>query len=344
MDRRALLGALVGGSALAMLPRQAAAVSEDIFDLTDFGPVGNGQDDYAAIAAAIDAAAQNGGEVRLPAAELNVSEPIHVPRWVSITGRGNHAPGKSRDGLSVIVGQHTGPSVLSLKGTHCTRLENFSIITSATAVPKTGLLLGRNGPGSAGAHVIRNVNVVGYFSKAAVYAIASEENSYENLSVGLYGGGALSAIYTGQGDTYGVDSLVGSSNVSHNFYNLWVQNTVQDDDATCLEFSGGGSSGDLHVFGAYLIPSRGSYVKVWTGQSDGSSMVRPVVFSGVSGEMGTPGGPKYGFDLRSTGNFEMSVVIQGSHMPVVAGGMFCRKQSNITINPWYSFITGPVNA
>lgn len=302
------------------------------FDIKAYGARGNQtQDDSNAIISAISGAvAASGGVVFLPPGFYKTTQTVYVPRWVNLEGVGFHAPGNTYDGLSVILARHSGAAILSLKGAHACRLDNLLLQNSSTTlIPKTGLCIGRDsGLASAGLHVIQNVNVGGYFSQAAVYQVASEENEFRNLHIYLQGGGALHGLWLSQGDSLGVDSLGASSHIDNIYYNIRVSSEVSSDAAACISISGGASSGDANFFGGYLLPAAGSYVSINVNQ-DGSSMSRSLGFYGLSGEINpAAAGPLYGYHFDASGALSASVEILGSYMPLRVGGSFLKLETN----------------
>lgn len=304
-----------------------------LYNVLDYAPVGvvinTGLNDAtSAIVATVAAAAVAGGIVFFPPGFYKTTATIYVPRWVHIVGCGMYGPGMTYDGISVIYGVHTQAAILSYKGTFGSRLEDILLHGDPVSTPKTGLCLGRNlGLGSAGNHSFRNVNVDGYYSQAAVYQIASEENIMVNLNIYLRGGGALFPLYIAQGDSLAVDSLGSSSHLNCSWYGLRVSSEVANDNAACIMIFAGAGTGDLNFFGGYLLPARGAYVSVNVNQ-DGASMVRGLYFYGMSGEINPAStGPIYGYRFQSAGAFAAITVIDGSFFPTAVGGFFLKMEA-----------------
>lgn len=320
--------------------------SYDMFDLLAYGATGDGSvDDTAAVVAAVAGAGLDGGIVFIPTGIFKTTSTIYSPRWVSVLGISSHAPGKTYDGLSILLGIHTGPAVLSLKGALGCRIENVLFQGDETTSPKTGLCLGRGvDVASAGSHFVTNVNVSGFFSEAAVYLIASEENSFINLNIYLRGGGAMAGLFMAQGDSFSVDSLSASSNLNNVFHNIRVSSEVMDDDSACIMIHAGSSSGDFDFFGGYLLPSRGAYVFVTVNQ-DAASMLRGMRFYGLSGEINTVGsGPIYGFRFGDPGGaFSANVDIMGTYMPCAGGGNFLKMDTNSVLADSRIKVPTPIN-
>lgn len=281
----------------------------DVVSVKDFGAVGDGSaDDTAAIQAAIDAVtslggASRGGEVLMPAGYYKTTAPILMKHGVSLRGTMSRAPGGAKNGATAIFGVHTGAAILSLKGAHCCRVSCIALLSEAATVPKTGLLLGRNSAGSAGLHVIDDVNVEGYFSKAAIYSIASESNTWIRPTYTVYGGGAKYGFYTSQGDDLSVDSLTGSSNLENSIFGLEGIHIINDPTHVGVYIGGGASTGSWNFFGAYVIQAGGSYIEINSGTADGQDTLGPITFHGTSGELYNTSGsnsPAQAFNLTGT--------------------------------------------
>jgi hypothetical protein len=224
-----LASSLAGSSASAgvgYLPSGTGAVASTVQEklrervsVLDFGAVGDGvADDTAAIQNAISAVVS--GTVYFPRGTYKTTATIYVPYGVTIYGDGvQHVPSISITGQqgSVIWGQHTGAAVLSLKGAYNCRISDIIIVGDPSTIPKTGLCLGRSSVASAGRHYIENINVVGYFSKAAIYSIASEENTWIIPRANVLGGGAQYTFFTAESDALSVDTLTTNSN-----FTSWV--------------------------------------------------------------------------------------------------------------------------
>lgn len=306
-----------------------------ILSFDRFGARGNGlKDDTKAIQATFSELRDMGGGVAWGTGgkTYKTTETIYQPSWTTLFGAGYMAPGRSFNGVTTILGAHTGAAVLSRKGAFGCGLSNILLQTQSSAIPKTGLCDGRDSAGSAGSHWVQNLNISGYFSQSAAYFCASEENDYNNINIYLQGGGALYGLTEVQGDSLSVDSMTGSSNIHNTFKNLRISSEVVDDLAACINVEAGAGTGDLCFHKAYLLPCRGSYVRVNVGSQDGAGNTRKIFFDRCSGEINTTStGPLYGFDLQSTAALQMKISIDGSTMPCRAGGNFLRQGANLTI-------------
>jgi len=167
----------------------------------------DGVDDKPAITKALTSISGTGGIVQLSNKTYVTKSTLYVPSNVILQGVG------MRPALgSTIKGCHTGPAVVSLKGAVMVSLRFLNIHGDSVKTPQTGLALGRSTHQSAGRHYIESVNVTGYFSKAAIYSIASEENTWIMIHANVLGGGARYTFYTSEQDDLSVDNFVKSCN------------------------------------------------------------------------------------------------------------------------------------
>lgn len=194
-----------------------------IVNVKDFGATGAGiVNDQPAIQAAIDylaATSEGGGIVYLPEGKYYVTSEITVPNGIYLKGAGRGRTGAATGflGATTIFAEHTGNSVLNLKGSVSVKLADFNIETSLSTFPKTGLLLGRSSAASAGHHNFQFLRIQGAFSVAPIYSIASEVNTWQDIYVDNLGtGNAKYCFYTAQEDALFVDDGVytGTDNTS----------------------------------------------------------------------------------------------------------------------------------
>ena len=196
----------------------------------DFGAVGDGvADDTAAINAAIAyvfAGPYGGGTVHIPKGNYLTTSTIYVPNSITLQGEGMRANGPLVTDIngSCIIGKHTGVAIISLKGSAFCQLNNICLVGDVANTPKTGLCLGRIAGESSGLHDFYRLAIGGYFTKAAVYSIASEGNSFFHLEANVLGGGALYTVYISGADDLAVDSLATSSNYVGQFYGVNILN------------------------------------------------------------------------------------------------------------------------
>jgi hypothetical protein len=311
-----------------------------VFNVLDYAGgivINNGVNNATtAINLAIAAAGVAGGTVLFPAGVYKATSPIVVPRWVRLVGVNatGIAGGTTYDGISVILGAHTGVAILDFRGTQAAGVEDLKVYGDSRTTPKTGILLGRNSTASAGFHLFVNVSVEGYFSKAAVYSIASEENVWIRPHISLLGGGAKYCFYTSQGDDLGVGGLTGSSNIQGTLHAPWIRSDVNDATSALIYINAGGSTFAWTFSGGYLLPKSGAYVAIMTGQVDGADTPGQFVFIGVNGEK-NPGGlePVAGFDLLVSGAHALhGLQVLGCTFQLKADtGRMVRQAANLTL-------------
>lgn len=248
-------------------------------------------------------AANGGGTIYLPAGRYKTTATLYIPSGVNLRGDGylQSSPTATREGTTSIYGVHTGAAIISLKGASGCKLSNFSVEGDQTNHPKTGLSLGRSSAASAGFHNISRLGVFGYFSQAAIYSIASEVNTIDDVFVWLFGGGAKYCFYTSTTDTLAVDSMTTSTNLAATIRGMTLINSVNDANSACVYMDVGVSMGSWNFCSCYLTAYSGSYVQINIGSLDGSSEpLGPFTFVGVSGERLAGGDPLYGYRLTAS--------------------------------------------
>lgn len=268
-----------------------------------FGATGNGTtDDTVAIQAAIDSLSTTGGRVYLTRGRYKVTSTIRLGVGIEFYGDGRGRPNSTAEyiGVSSLYAAHTGAAVLSLKGRNHCRLRGIALESDTTTFPKTALLLGRDSASSAGNHYIEHIMIRGNYSAAAIYSIASEENTFVSPYVWMYAnGGAKHVFYTSTADDLSVDSLVTSTNVWGTFITPYFINSSFDADSACIYLASEESMGSWNFFGGYLIPNRGAYIHIHNAAD--STTLGPYNFVGVSGErLGDAGDPTYGVLITSS--------------------------------------------
>jgi len=118
-----------------------------------------------------------------------------------------------------ILGNHAGPSIISLKGASECLLENPQVMGHITTYPKTGIALGRTVALPASTrNAIYNPYVVGYFSQAGFYSIAAEETSFYTPRTDIRGGGAKYCFFTSDTDELSIDGFQTNSNTIVDVY------------------------------------------------------------------------------------------------------------------------------
>lgn len=296
---------------------------QESVSVKDFGAVGDGvTDDIAAFNAAIAYFGGTGGVIKVPKGQYKLTSMLTLTTGISLIGEGQFSGiSASHEGVSSLLGVHTGAAIVSLRGAYSCTVSNISIEAGVGAVPKTGLLLGRSSAASAGYHKIVSVAVYGYYSIAPIYSIASEDNMWVDVNVWLFGGGAKYCLYTGISDALSSGaSLTTSSNLDNTWYRPFFVNSSADANAACIFIQGAQAVGSWSFIGGYLTAYAGSYVQIDSGTVDGNSMLGPITFIGMNGEILSGGDPLYGFKLTCTGSvFLPSLTIKGLRFAFLAG-------------------------
>ncbi len=229
----------------------------------------DGVDDQPAITKALTSIV-GGGLVQLANKTYVTKSTIYVPANMTLQGKG------IRPVLgTTILGRHTGAAVVSLKGVAFVLLRDFNIQGDPDTTPKTGLTLGRSSGQSAGRHYIECINIFGYFSKAALYCIASEENTWVMIHANVLGGGAKYTVYTSEQDDLSVDNMVKSSNLTNQFYGIeFLHQATTADSAAIYINAGWGTRGWLFKGGFTGVTSgpRSSHVVIHQIESGASGI------------------------------------------------------------------------
>lgn len=230
--------------------------------------------DVEAYGAVADGITDNTGAVQSAITALVTGQTLYFPCTSGYTylvlspinfGRLNnmHVAG-SGPGCTLTYGGPTSqPYAFSFVGAEGVDITEMDFASSnASAPPQTVLLLGRtNSNVSSGHFNFNSLTVGGYATKALVYSIASEENSWLEPNLDLNGGGALYVFYTSGSDDLSVANLPSSSNLS-----LWMQNFHVKDyssgitPAHVLIYDNGNASGSgSHTYrDGYLASGNGT--------------------------------------------------------------------------------------
>lgn len=342
---------------VSYLPSGTGAVATNVqsklrefVSVRDFGAVGDGvADDTAAIQAAIDSLVPLGGVVRMPEGRYKTTSPILLKTGVSLIGDGywNDYPQLWRKGVTSIFAEHTGAAMLSLKGAIGCTVSNLSLEGSQAARPRTGILLGRATTASAGFHTFRKVTVCGWYTTAAIYTIASEDNYWEDIITWNFGGDAPYGLVTSTQDIFAVDGLVTSTNLTNVFVQLKLIVTSPLAHSAGIFMEGANHMGSFSFFGCYITQFAGAYIRIANGNIDGLGMFGPLTFVGVSGEPLSGGNPLVGVDLTAAVPVRLEgLTITGARFQLFAGSdkndirqslNLTLVQPNIVIQPSESF-------
>lgn len=270
------------------------------------GTTSTGSDHTAAIQAAINALnqANKGGILFFPRGRYRTTAMLTMP-WTGsgIIFQGEGGVDQSVDGVSTIYGNHTQDAILSLQGSVFCRINDLCLDGGNGATyPKTGLLLGRNGAGSAGWHVFDRLSIIGRFSVACHYNVASEGNSYRDCWFSLdAGASATKCVYLSGGDSGGLapaTALTGSTLLGVEFLNCHIYHMALTAGISAVYIDGSAALGSIAFRGGYLVQANGHFVSIRNGTIDGHDTLGPITFDGVGGER--PGGvgvPISGFNL-----------------------------------------------
>ena len=304
-----------------------------------FGARGDSStDDTTAIQNAINAMSSYGGVVYVPTGQYKTTATILMSSGVSLIGDGYwKGSDASLEGVTSILATHTGAAMLSLKGAIGCTVRNISLQGSQTAKPKTGLLLGRSSADSAGFHEISRVSITGWYTIAAIYTIASEDNLFKDILCWNFGGDAAYGLVSSTQDVFAVDGLTTSTNLTNTFIQLKIINTSPLSSAAGIYLECALEMGSFNFIGCYLTQYAGAYVRVNNGAIDGVGMFGPLTFIGTSGEPLSGGDPTVGIDLTAAVPVELKgLTVLGSRFQLAAGATHydIRQSANVSLlNP-----------
>lgn len=294
--------------------------------IKDFGAVGDGSaNDTVTIKNAISSMSVFGGTLYVPPGIYKVTETIYLPSGVTLQGAGSfQATASIRYGASTLFCSHTGAAMVSLKGANGCSLRDIALVGDQLAKPKTGLCLGRSTSASAGHHQIDNVSITGWFTVAAIYSIASEENEMRKVFTWNFGGDAPYGLVSSTQDIFGVDSLVTSTNIHNTYSNVIMYVTSSLSSAAGIFLQTSNDMGNIAFNNCYIIPYAGVYVRISNGAlGDGKAAFGPITFNGTSGEIFSGGNPKMGIYVTASVPVTLaglSVVGCRFQLPANAGG------------------------
>lgn len=262
-------------------------------DVKWFGAVGDGQVDCtSAITNCISVASSSGSKMLISYGTYLVTSELQLPHNLFISGEGR--PAGVTNNISTIYSKHSGRSALSLAGSTGVRLQDFTIQTDSATFPKAVLLLGRTSAGSAGLHVVQNINILGSATYAGIYAIASEENSYKGLFVSVT---APYAFFTSQDDDLSLGGLTGSSNIGVWLSDSRLQVFSSSTNSAVIQIHGGVATQGHSYRNSFLAAGNGVYVRVALG-TDIPGNPSNLIFDGLGGEPSAGGyAPLSGFQL-----------------------------------------------
>jgi hypothetical protein len=314
------------------------------------GAKGDGvTDDYAALQAAYDSVnkAGKGGIVFHPLGKYKSSKMLKIA-WtgaaVALDGVGGVAQ-TANNGASIIYGAHTEDAVISLQGSVFCQINNLVLDGGTGATfPKTGLLLGRNGAGSAGWHSFNRLGIIGRYSVAGLYNVASEGNTYRDLFINLEAGStATKAVYIAGGDAGGlapVTPLTGSTMLGAEFLNCSIYHMGLTAGISCVFIDGSIALGSIAFRGGYLVQANGHFVSIRNGLIDGQDTLGAITFDGVGGERpGGVGTPISGFNLYAGNGAGGPVYLRGLS---IRNCRFLMAAGNYILQDAYVKLANPV--
>ena len=295
-------------------------ISGAVVNVLDFGAVGDGRDSTDAIQAAINSinVTNGGGVVFFPKGVYKTTSMLTIP-WTgaAVTLQGTGGGDQSGNGgATVILGAHAQDAILSLQGSVSVVINDMTFKGQVAATfPKTGIIQGRNGAGSAGWHTFNRVYISGKFSVAALYNVASEGNSYYDCFFNVDASSTVTKVLylsgTDSGGLNPVTPLTGSTLLGADFYNCQFYTAVTSSSNSCILINGSISVGAISFHGGYLVQSNGNFVEIVTGLSDGKDTFGGISFIGMGAEVpGGVGTPLSGFYLHSQAGAD-GTILQG---------------------------------
>lgn len=275
------------------------------FDVTDYGAdpdvpgIHRGRpDNDVPILAAIDAAQEaGGGVVVLPVGIYRIAKEIDLAgrSFLEIVGAAPRA--------SVLVADTALRSLVSLIGARHITLRDLELESSNPDAPvEVCLALGSAAGESAGHHDLVKLVAGGYASKAIIYSVASEVNSFIDVHAYLDGGGAKYVFYTSERDGL---KLGGRAPTSGSNLVGWIQrctfrSLASGDDSAVVFIDARASTGSWVVRDTMIVTGAGSVVRL---ASDGAR--GPFVFDGIYAQSTGP----HGFYLENAGAAAQGVSI-----------------------------------
>jgi hypothetical protein len=240
------------------------------------------------------------GTVIFPAGTFKTTTPVRLPGGIRLVGAGARS--------TILLGQHRGVAVVTMKGASKCSLENLQIQADG---PQTGLLLARvlvpnnsvpsgKAPNPGGHHRFFNVDVTGVATKALVYSIASEVNLWDQCAFRLdETAPALHVFYTSRRDDLEIDNLPDCVNTVHTFVSCTFVNArgpVGDDheQVDSLYINTAGIQYALFL-NCYFVTGAGCWVRIGVETHEGEDASRgPIHFIGCGNELygSAPGGGK----------------------------------------------------
>jgi len=253
---------------------------------SEFGAVGDGStDDRQAIQDAIDLA-ENGDVVYFPGGRI-----FRIEGMLDLAGKtgvtllgGQNGAIDGQSGIYLYPASGGGTiAALSLVSARYITLENLSFwISNTTGVARCGVIMGRSDADSYGNHRLERLVVQGYASKALLYNVASEENSFISCRFELWGGGAADTVYFSGEDYLGVATsefpLHTSSCLSNWMYGCeFFYLPATNADSAAFHIAGIQGVGDLYLIGGFSGIGSGSAFHIEARSSGQNAMEQIVI-------------------------------------------------------------------
>lgn len=233
-----------------------ASVMNAQISITSYGAIPDGVTDNApAITTAFAyAAAHQGTKITFPCSTGNtykIKSPLRIPPFTTLEGDNSLR-------CDIVYDPSTYPgnvtAAFNFVGSGFDTVHNLRLRTGSTYPPNSIVAMGRltGNPNGGGQHVLDNVSVQGYASKAMIYAISSETTHWSNLYIERDGGGASYGLYLGGAD----DLMACAACTSASNLSVYVDhfNIV---DLAAGPFAGigdaiGGGTGDHYLHDGYV--------------------------------------------------------------------------------------------
>jgi len=295
----------------------------------DYGAVGNGTaDDTAALQAAINGAIADKKPLYIPGGTYKTTATLTILNPYS-QGFDLYGAG---DGTTIITAVHTGNAVVSMIGAVDCSLSHLTLEGDTTTFPKCGIILGRSSASSAGWHTFTKIKILGAFSLAGVYNIASESNGWYDLFV-IFSSQATAkyGVVMSGSDFESVGGLTASTMLGQMFYNasVYMEGTGT---VAAVYINGAIGTGNIGFYAGYFVVNKvgSSYVQIMSGLQDGLSSSGPFVFDNISGEtIGVISVTGFKFTANSGNIFCRQVAIRNCVLLVGTSGRFLTEDANI---------------
>ena len=239
-----------------------ATTLRDIISVADWGAKDDGMTDNTAILnqGFASAASNNpGATIWFPCTKNGYYK---VTGQLTFQGHLSYAGGTGTGGC-IIYSIATGASAFSFINVDGIQMRDLNLYSSNSGnPPEVAVNFGRSASTSPSGHMnFYRIAIGGYASKALVYSVASEEQTWFDPALYLSGGGASYIYYTSDGDDLGICSCPNSSNSDIRFYGIHFvdMSPVTEASSHSIVYIGGEASMDISFTGGYMaMPGNGS--------------------------------------------------------------------------------------